>query len=709
MKKEIGSHICKINRREFLMRTAMIVVLTLIVILSGQTTARAADGDLDTTFNATVDASGVVNEIVVQPDGKIVIGGSFTTVGGVSRGSIARLNADGSLDATFGNNQAGANNQINAVALQADGKILIGGFFTIVNGTSRANLARLNADGTLDSTFAAAPDSSVNAIIVQSDGRIVIGGGFSNVSGTSRFRLAQLNSSGAVTSFNANISGLAQSRIYGGGLALQTDGKILVNGFFDSVGGQSRSGLARVNADGTVDTTFVPTNTGSTSGTTGSRILQQPDGRILAAISRQDQFGLRRFSANGTFESTFAPNTGGSSSNNVTDFTVQPDGKIIVVGSFNSYIARFNADGTLDTTFAPTLNNFALSIALQTDGKVLIGGSFDVVNDASRPKIARLLNGSGTIATHRAVLDFDGDGKSDYAIARAADANSPTNWFIRNSSNQTGSAVQFGTGVRGFGFTPPADIAVPEDFDGDGKTDIAVWRAGDLAYFYILQSATNTFRSEQFGKTGDNPTIVRDYDGDGKADVAVYREGTSASPQSFWYYRPSATASVDFRQIQWGTTGDFVAPGDYDGDGKGDFCVYRNVNGSGVFFLNKSGGGAEYVYFGSPTDQINPGDYDGDGKTDFALSRYDTVNTNNPVQWFILTRTGGGTGNSPIYFGNSTDFTVQGDYDGDGKTDIAVWRRGNGTFYVRRSGDGGFQWQQWGQQGDYPVGYYNAH
>ena len=113
---------------------------------------------------------------------------------------------------------------------------------------------------------------------------------------------------------------------------------------------------------------------------------------------------------------------------------------------------------------------------------------------------------------------------------------------------------------------------------------------------------------------------------------------------------------MNFRQTAWGAAGDFVAPGDYDGDGKGDFVVYRNVNGSGVFLLNKSAGGSEYVYFGLPTDQINPGDY-----------------------------------------------------DGDGKTDIAVWRRANGTFYVRRSGDGGFQSQQWGQQGDYPVGYYNAH
>ena len=696
---------------KLLIQTATFTILTLMLMFSEETKARAADGDLDTTFNTAVD-NGQINAIAVQADGKILIGGTFTTVGGVSRNGIARLNADGSLDVSF-NPGTGANTpNVGAVALQTDGKILIGGFFSNVGGQARASLARLNADGSVDTGFVANASSTVSAIVVQPGGTILVGGFFSNINGTSRSRLAQLNADGSVTSFNTAINAsFAQQGV--SGIALQPDGKILINGLFSF---NSRQNLARLNADGSTDLSF---DAGfQMSSFRGEDVVVQPDGRVLAAIGFADsnRFGLNRFSATGTLETAFNPNAG-ATSNPVFAVYLQPDGKIVIGGTFTTVsgttrnnIARLNADGSLDAAFATNANGAVLTTVSQADGKLLIGGAFTTVNDSPRLRIVRLLNNPGTpTATRRTVLDFDGDGKSDYAVARAADAVSPTVWYINNSSNQSASAVRFGTGVRGFGFTPPADVATPEDFDGDGKTDIAVWRAGDFAYFYILQSSNNTFRSEQFGRTGDNPTVIRDYDGDGKADLAVYREGTTASPQSFWYYRPSGTPGVNFRQTAWGAAGDFVAPGDYDGDGKGDFVVYRNVNGSGVFLLNKSAGGSEYVYFGLPTDQINPGDYDGDGKTDFALSRYDTSNPNNPVRWFILTRAGGGTGSNPIIFGGLTDFTAQGDYDGDGKTDIAVWRRANGTFYVRRSGDGGFQSQQWGQQGDYPVGYYNAH
>ncbi|MFM8561335.1 MAG: delta-60 repeat domain-containing protein, partial [Solirubrobacterales bacterium] len=161
--------------------------------------AVAAPGDLDTTFNPNANQS--VWSVVVQGDGKILIGGDFTTVGGETRNRVARLNADGTLDTTFAN--PNANNNVRSVGVQGDGKILIAGFFTTVGGQARNGVARLNADGTLDATFATPnADSSVYSFGVQGDGKILIGGQFTTVGGQARNFVARLSgtSSGPASS-----------------------------------------------------------------------------------------------------------------------------------------------------------------------------------------------------------------------------------------------------------------------------------------------------------------------------------------------------------------------------------------------------------------------------------------------------------------------------------------------------------------------------
>jgi len=311
-----------------------------------------------------------------------------------------------------------------------------------------------------------------------------------------------------------------------------------------------------------------------------------------------------------------------------------------------------------------------------------------------------------------APVDFNGDGKSDFVVARSFGPGSPATWFINynGSGNNLSQAIQFGSGV---GYTG-GDVPVPEDYDGDGKDDIAVWRenVNNFSYYYIFRSSDSTFQAVQFGKPGDDPTIVGDYDGDNKADVAVFRDPmlTPVAPcgsSTVWYYRPSATPNVDFRYVCWGAYGDRVAPGDYDGDGKNDNAVFRFVDGAGVFFVNKSGGGTEAVYWGTPGDQMMPGDYDGDGKTDYAVARQTT-----PREFYIRTQTGA----TQFYqFGINTDVPVPGDYNGDGKTDIAVFRQISDLtskyFFIRPAGTSGeadFAFQ-WGQQSDHPVATYNFH
>jgi hypothetical protein len=302
------------------------------------------------------------------------------------------------------------------------------------------------------------------------------------------------------------------------------------------------------------------------------------------------------------------------------------------------------------------------------------------------------------------VVDLNGDGKTDFVVVRSTGSGQMT-WMGQINGAAAPDVYQH-WGVMA------TDFPVPEDFDGDGKSDIAVWRdapAGQAA-FYILQSSTSTVRAELFGQTGDDPSVVGDYDGDGKADLAVCRRSGDLLS---WYYRTTSNGPVFARQ--WGVSADFSAPGDYDGDGKNDFGVQRanGVGSQAVFLLNYASAApgvlSRLVQFGNASDIIAPGDYDGDGKTDLALVR----NVGGFNQWFYEPSTALGTYVGAPWGIASTDFITQGDYDGDGKTDIAVWRS-NGSpdqnfFLVRKSSDGALLYQEWGQQNDFPVASYNTH
>ena len=302
-------------------------------------------------------------------------------------------------------------------------------------------------------------------------------------------------------------------------------------------------------------------------------------------------------------------------------------------------------------------------------------------------------------------VDFNGDGKTDFAIVRntGGGAGGQITWFINLAGTTTTYASAWG--VAG-------DFFVPEDYDGDNKSDIAIYRAGEptVAAFYILQSSNNTVRIEAFGQTGDEPRVVGDYDGDGKADPAVYRGGANSGDQSTWFFRGSLNnPNGNVTYVPWGLNGDFPAPGDYDGDGKRDFVIQRdNGNGQARFWMQQTTAGFDSVVFGTSTDLIVPGDYDGDGKTDLAVARASAGQWN----WFVRPSSTGVINGSPmaIFGASATDFVTQGDYDGDGKTDFAVWRGsatgGASTFWVRGSTSGAFS-VPFGQLGDYPVANYN--
>jgi len=752
------------------------------------TTVRAiarlnADGTFDNTFSAGTGLGnvspfvGVTNSVALQADGRVIIGGSFTTYNGTARASIARANTDGSLDNTVNPTTSLVGN-IWTVAKTSDGKVVIGGQFTAVNGAARSNVARLNADGSTDTSFdpGSGADGLVTGVGVQADGKIILGGEFTHYNGTAITGVARLNTDGTLdTSF---VVGTGQGGdIYT--VAFQTDGKILIGGAFPQYNSVTVNNIARLNTDGSLDTTLA---TGTGPNGIVRKILIQPDNKILvggefATFNATAKTRLTRLNADGTFDSSFVT---GTISSNVKDMILEASGKIVIVGSFSTIngtarnrAARLNSDGSLDTSFDPGVGftQDVLTIVPVDHGKYMVAGVFTTASGLSRNRIARLhnsgaldpkfLQGLGPIGAttpqirtivplngkyliggqfdsfntsarsglvlmsnrSKVPVDFDGDGITDVAIARQYGGLGRWTWWIRNSSDNT--ILTFDYGI----FT--VDGLQPGDFDGDGRTDIAVWTgraaAGRPNGYWITFSSTNQVKFIPFGLDGDR-NVLEDYDGDGKDDMAIYRAPSFAIGQGTWIYRASGnnpTGNLTYVPFgyNWAAVdggSDDIVPGDIDGDGRADFRVQRKIDTSvttsntpAIFYTLSAKGVLTYDYFGWYSDRTIPGDYDGDGKDDLAIARGFNI-TPHTTTWYI--RYTGGAGDVQFDWGaGGLDNFVQGDYDGDGIIDVAVYRRGEeNNYYILRSSDQTMMVIHWGTAdplggpaSDVPIAVYN--
>ena len=371
-----------------------------------------ADGSLDTGFIPGTGASSTVWSVAVQGNGKILIGGDFALYNSTGRNRIARLNADGSLDTGFspGTGVDGTSSTIRTVAVQGDGKVLIGGSFITYNGTGRSNIARLNTDGSLDTGFdpGTGANGTVYSIAVQGDGKVLIAGSFTQYNGTGRNYIARLNADGSLdTGFNPGTG--ASGVVWG--VVVQGDGKILIGGSFTQYNGTGRNLIARLNANGSLDTGFDPTM-GVNNGSVLS-VAVQGDGKVLigggfSTYNNTGRFRIARLKTDGTLDPDFNLNTG--TDDNILSVAVQGDGKILIGGFFTQYngtgrnfIARLNINGSLDTGFDPgtgaggTSSNAVRSVVVQGNGKILIGGTFTAYNGTGRNRIARLVPRSLTL------------------------------------------------------------------------------------------------------------------------------------------------------------------------------------------------------------------------------------------------------------------------------------------------------------------------
>ena len=391
-----------------------------------------ANGSIDNTFDGAAGQNGIFNSIVVQPDGRVLVGGKFI---GTNNTCVARLNGNGTMDATFVEVTGvgrGTWPEANAIRLQPDGKVIIGGQFVSIHGQSRTNLARLNGDGSLDSNFPngtggvngqpqSYPGTSVKAIALQTNGTMFIGGAFTTVNGTHRSRVARLNADGSLDATFQPGRGLD----YPVSRVVPSDGKVLIGGGLTFINGTNRYASARLNADGSLDSTFISDSFNPDLGSfylgpydyAATNVLAvQSDGKILVWWTltqyQCDPLGenceyyssylLARFNRDGSRDTNFASYIAINGSVNAV--AIQTDGKLLVGGDFSTVhgtnragIARLNADGSLDNSFNPAAGISGVSsIALQPDGKVLIGVGSYVVSGTNRFGIARL-NANGSL------------------------------------------------------------------------------------------------------------------------------------------------------------------------------------------------------------------------------------------------------------------------------------------------------------------------
>ncbi len=739
--------------------TVKLFAFALLVCAATAANAIAADGDLDTSFDTDgkVITGGFLSDggrdVVVQPDGKIiVVGGKKTPTFTLANMAAIRYHADGSVDAGFGTGGAATvtfvlnsmPDSASAVAaeLQPDGKILLAGT-VFQSGTTNFAVVRLNPNGALDTTFGNAGriitdlspnqndtatsmvyDAARNKIYVAGVSRIT-----PDANGLARDGFAVVRYNGADGALDATFNGTGKQIFPIGDsfatvtilydIALQADGKAVVTGrALRNIAQGEYFGTARINVDGTLDATFgaggiVLTNFPSSQTNAFSVVARSvsilPNGKIFVggAGAGFSNYAAAQYNADGSPDQSFG--TGGkirAASLSIVDSLVLSGGKIAVIGQTNNgdfALGRLTANGTPDTTFgnnavvltaftadATVLRASAFAFALQSDGKIVVsGGAVNEQSSAPGNDFFLVARYNGTAApvsnpTLR-IFDFDGDGKTDVSVFRQG------TWFVNPSSAPSfHHAPEAAFGVQ-FGQT--GDVTVPADYDGDGKTDIAVWRAAAFANFYILNSSNNTFRAEQFGTSGDNPTISGDWDADGKADLAVYR----GAAQSFFYYRPSAQTGINFVPVQWGTAGDTPIFGDFDGDRKLDAAIYRPANNT--FYVRQSSNNAALIrqWGNAPTDAIFAGDFDGDGKSDFAVQRFSGAQAGT---WFVAQSDGT---NRAFVWGIGSDTPVPADYDGDGKTDVAVFRRSNRTWYILQSSTNTPQFSVFGAGTDFPL------
>lgn len=704
------------------MKSLCNVIIVLALILTNVSIGTAGDNHLDYTFHADgktsttylANSNDEANAVAIYNGSQFVVAGVTDNAGAGNDFLVMRYNDTGGLDTSFGTNgkvttDFGGNETARAIVVSG-GKIIVVGSVIFPGAIHDFVVARYNADGSLDNTFSG-------------DGRLVIDFQGGNDSGR----------------------------------AVSTDGdKLLVAGSVDS---GLAWGVARINSDGTLDTTFSGDGKVITDVGTGTEIaygvLSLSNGKVLATgvtsrIGATDgDFALVRYNSNGTLDTTF--DTDGKV---ITDFNGLDNWAYTVKAHANNFIlagesyspggahyltlARYNDNGSLDTSFNgigyvftdlnPTNGESAYAMAINAFGQIVVAGSAFSSNPGIEHFILFRYNHTGTrdrtfgtngrvntifgpggaqangiairpglvtsaqdeivaVGTYSppnqdtdfavakyyvdgpaAPSQFHSNGEGDFAVFRPSDGN----WYALHILSSTFDVIHWGQA---------GDVPVPGDYDKDGFTDAAVFRNGN---WYIRRSSDSGATIVQFGLPGDKP-VQGDYDGDGFCDIAVYRPSNGV-----WHLLRSR---FGYTSLAFGLSDDKPSQGDFDGDGLTDVAVFRAS--SGTWYIQRSILGFYAAQFGANGDRPVPSDYDGDGKTDIAIYRPSTG------VWYTINSQS--NTNLIVQFGISTDIPGPADFDGDGKADLTVFRPSTGVWYSLKTTNGSALIWAFGSNGDIPV------
>ncbi|MDB6034284.1 MAG: C-terminal target protein, partial [Verrucomicrobiales bacterium] len=409
-------------------------------------------GTPDATFDPGMGANSLVRTLAVQGDGKVIIGGAFTNVGGLDRRFVARLGTNGAVDIGF-NPGVGPNALVSAVATNSNGRVLIAGNFGLVGSSSRNRFAQLQGDGSLETSFSGSNgiNAAVFAILPQSNNRGFVAGAFSLPFN----RVGRLRSDG--TPDSTFFAGTGPNGTVYSAVA-QTNGQIIIGGDFTAVNSISRYRVARMDADGTLDLSFQPPVI-----VTGAvfSVAVQLDGKVVIGgdftlVNGTNRSRVARLNQDGSLDTSFNPGSGANAI--VYAVASQPDGKVLLGGDFTSIngtnrnrFARLNQNGTLDTTFEPGTgaNNTVFALAPMSDGKVVIAGNFTLVNGLPRAGVARLsgddpidvtIQGNSIYLNGQFTIYFSGQTGQGYGIEASTDF---VNWTSLGSVTAAGPITSF--------------------------------------------------------------------------------------------------------------------------------------------------------------------------------------------------------------------------------------------------------------------------
>jgi hypothetical protein len=646
---------------------------------------------------------------------------------------VTKLNATGSAlvySTYLGGNETDAGNDIAVdtsgnvyvVGRTVDGVIdfptTIGSFSPLHNGTNDAFVTKINPTGSalIYSTFIGGTNGDQGyAIAVDTSGSAYITGlTFPNATGSAfpttngAFDTTQngildafvtkLNPTGSALVFSTFLGGNASD--FGTGIAVDNAGNTFLTGrtgnssipfpttagaFDTTQNGNDDVFVTKLNASGSalVYSTFL----GGSSNDYGYSIAVNNSGNsFITGSSTNSQISVFPTTA-GAFSTTH---------NGLVDAFVSKlsiDGSALV---FSTFLGGSNGDTGTGIKVDNSDNVYVLGL---TDGEITSNfpttiGAYDTTYNAYGDTFVSKFNRMGSNLIYSTFI-----GGSDYDYASDFSVDVSGNTYLTGNTSVSSTVLPLYPTTNGV-FSPtynggqtdafvtkltiPQTRSVVFDFDGDGKTDISIYRPS-LGQWWYSRSSDNGTRAFQFGTTTDK-IAPADYTGDGKTDIATFTPSTG-----FWNILRSEDST--FYGFPFGANGDIAAPADFDGDGKADPAIFRSS--SATWFISKSSGGTTIQQFGAIGDKPAVADFDGDGKADLSIYRVSLG------QWWRVNSSDGS--NRAFTFGTATDKPMQGDYTGDGKADVAFFRPTTGEWFVLRSDDFSFYAFPFGAAGDIPA------